>query len=925
MLLLAGNSGWRRDDGAVIFDGFSHQLPDIDPQETAEWLDSFDAVLDTHGKVRGRYLLMKLLERATASQVGFPATVSTPYANTIPADQEPWFPGDEHIERRIRAFIRWNAAIMVVRANHRAEGIGGHLATFASSASLYEVGFNHFFRGKADGQAGDQVFFQGHAAPGVYARAFLEGRLTTEQLDFFRQELAGRAPRADGTPGPGGLSSYPHPRLMPDFWEFPTVSMGLGPLNAIYQARFNRYLHNRRIADTSRSRVWCYLGDGECDEPETLGALSIAAREQLDNLTFIVNCNLQRLDGPVRGNGKIIQELEAVFRGAGWNVIKVIWGSKWDELLARDVDGVLLNKMNTTVDGEFQKLATEDGAYIREHFFGPDPRLRRLVEHLSDDELRNLPRGGHDYRKLYAAYKAAAETTGQPTAILAKTIKGWTLGPEIEARNSTHQIKKMTAPQLRLLRDRLHLNEEIPDEALEAGEPPFYCPAEDSIEYQYMIERRQARGGSLPQRVVRARPLAAPDDKVFAEFDSGSGQRAVSTTMAFAVLIRSLLRDGSVGQRIVPIIPDEARTFGMDGLFKEVRIYAPLGQLYDPVDSKLMLSYSEGKDGQILEEGISEAGAMADFTAAATSYATHGQPMIPFFIFYSMFGFQRVGDLIWACADMRGRGFLLGGTAGRTTLLGEGLQHDDGHSHVLASTVPNLAAYDPAFAYETAAIVKDGIRRMYGPEPEDIFYYLTLYNENYVMPPKASEGSVDEGILRGAYRFAAAPQGPSRRATILFSGSASQVALEAQQLLAEHHDVAAELWSVTSYKALREDALAVERWNRLHPSLQARTPYVTEALSSAEGPVVAVTDFMKAVPDQIARWVPAHFTPLGTDGFGLSDTREALRRHFETDAAHVVVAVLDGLRAAGESKPEEVADAISRYGIDPDAADPRSL
>ncbi len=909
----------------MIFDGFSHQLPDIDPQETAEWLDSFDAVLDEHGKVRARYLLMKLLERATASQVGFPATVSTPYANTIPADQEPWFPGDEHIERRIRAFIRWNAAIMVVRANHRAEGIGGHLATFASSASLYEVGFNHFFRGKADGQAGDQVFFQGHAAPGIYARAFLEGRLTAEQLDFFRQELGGRAPRADGTPGPGGLSSYPHPRLMPEFWEFPTVSMGLGPLNGIYQARFNRYLHNRRITDTSRSRVWCFLGDGECDEPETLGALSLAAREQLDNLIFVVNCNLQRLDGPVRGNGKVIQELEAVFRGAGWNVIKVIWGSKWDELLARDVDGVLLNKMNTTVDGEFQKLATEDGAYIREHFFGPDPRLRRLVEHLSDDELRSLPRGGHDYRKLYAAYKAATETTGQPTAILAKTIKGWTLGPEIEARNSTHQIKKMNPPQLRLLRDRLHLNEEIPDEALEAGEPPFFHPAEDSIEYQYMIERRQARGGSLPQRVVRSKPLPPPDDKLFAEFDAGSPKREVSTTMAFAVLLRSLLRDKAIGQRVVPIIPDEARTFGMDGLFKEVKIYAPLGQLYDPVDSKLMLSYAEGKDGQILEEGISEAGAMADFTAAATAYATWGQPMIPFFIFYSMFGFQRVGDLIWACGDMRGRGFLLGGTAGRTTLLGEGLQHDDGHSHVLASTVPNLQAYDPAFAYETATIVKEGIRRMYGSEPEDVFYYLTLYNENYLMPAKpAGEGSlaVDEGILRGAYRFAPGPEGPKRRATILFSGSASQAATAAQRLLAEHHDVSAELWSVTSYKALREDALSVERWNRLHPSLQARSPYITDALGDTQGPVVAVTDYMKAVPDQIARWVPAPFTPLGTDGYGLSDTREALRRHFETDAAHVVVAVLDGLRGGGESKPEEVEDAIRQYGIDPESPDP---
>jgi pyruvate dehydrogenase E1 component len=909
----------------VIFDGFSHQLPDIDPSETAEWVDSFDAVLDAHGKTRARFLLMKLLERATASQVGFPATVSTPYVNTIPPDQEPWFPGDEDIERRIRAFIRWNAAIMVVRANQKAEGIGGHLATFASSASLYEVGYNHFFRGKDNNQTGDQVFFQGHAAPGIYARAYLDGRLTEGQLDHFRLELAGRQPSGEGDQGPGGLSSYPHPRLMPDFWEFPTVSMGLGPLNAIYQAHFNRYLLNRRIVDTSKSRVWCFLGDGECDEPETLGALSLAAREQLDNLTFVVNCNLQRLDGPVRGNGKIIQELEATFRGAGWNVIKVVWGSKWDELLARDVDGVLLNRMNTTVDGEFQKLATEDGSYIRKHFFGPDPRLRALVEHLSDDDLRNLPRGGHDYRKLYAAYKAATETTGQPTVILAKTIKGWTLGPDIEARNSTHQIKKMNAKQLKALRDRLYLNKEIPDEALESGKPPFFKPDPDSREYQYMVSRRQALGGTLPQRTVRAKVLPEPETKTFAEFADGSGTRAVSTTMAFAVMLRNLVRDEGIGQRIVPIIPDEARTFGLDGLFKQVKIYAPLGQLYEPVDSQLMLSYSEGKDGQILEEGISEAGSMADFTAAATSYATWGEPMIPFFVFYSMFGFQRVGDLIWACGDMRGRGFLLGATAGRTTLLGEGLQHDDGHSLLLASTVPNVAAYDPAFAYETATIVADGIRRMYGDQPEDVFYYITLYNENYVMPAKPGGQAVDEGILRGLYRFAEAPEGPSRKATVLFSGTASQAALEARQLLAERHDVGVELWSATSYKALREDALGVERWNRLHPTLQPRTPYVTEALETASGPVIAVTDFIKAVPDQIARWVPRPFCPLGTDGYGMSDTREALRRHFETDAAHLVVAVLDGLRATGDAKADEVNAAICTYGIDAEVADPRSV
>jgi pyruvate dehydrogenase E1 component len=899
----------------VIFDGISHQLPDIDPTETEEWVDSFDAVLEVHGKARARFLLMKLLERAKETQVGFPATVSTPYVNTIPASQEPWFPGDEETERRIRAYMRWNAAIMVVRANHVAEGIGGHLATFASSASLYEVGFNHFFRAKAGGQPGDQVFFQGHAAPGIYARAFLEGRLSEGELEHFRMELSGEAA------GAGGLSSYPHPRLMPAFWEFPTVSMGIGPLNAIYQAHFNKYLHNRGIADTSGSRVWCFVGDGECDEPETLGALSLAGREQLDNLVFVVNANLQRLDGPVRGNGKIIQELEAVFRGAGWNVIKVIWGSRWDELLARDVDGVLLNKMNTTVDGEFQKFATEDGAYIREHFFGPDPRLKKLVDHLSDEELRTLPRGGHDYHKLYAAYKAATETTGQPTVILAKTIKGWALGPSIEARNSTHQIKKMNAAELKALRDRLKLQAEIPDEALETGEPPFYRPPEDSYEFQYMLERRKELNGFLPERVVSYEPLPSPDDKTFAEFDAGSGNREVSTTMAFSVMLRGLLRDKGIGRRVVPIIPDEARTFGMDALFKDFKIYAPLGQLYEPVDSKLMLSYSEAKDGQLLEEGITEAGGLADFTAAGTAYATFGQAMVPFFIFYSMFGFQRVGDLIWAAADMRARGFLMGATAGRTTLLGEGLQHDDGQSHLLFSAVPNVQAYDPAFAYETATIVRDGIERMYGENGgEDVFYYITLYNENYRMPPKPD--GVDDGIIRGLYRFAEAPEGPGRRVTVLFSGSASQAALEARELLADNHDVAAELWSATSYKALREEALATERYNRLHPSEPPRTPFVTEALANAERPIVAVTDYMKAVPDQVARWVHAPFISLGTDGFGRSDTREALRRYFETDAAHVVVAALDGLRQAGEGKAEEVEDAIRRYGIDPDHPDP---
>ena len=904
----------------MIIDGFVHQLPDIDPTETREWLDSLDAVVDTHGKTRARYLIAKLMERARELQIGHPASVSTPYVNTIPAEEEPFFPGDEHIERRIRAYIRWNAAVMVVRANKKADGIGGHLATFASSAALYEVGFNHFFRGKDDGLPGDQVYIQGHAAPGIYARAFLEGRLEESQLDNFRQEVGG-----------GGLSSYPHPRLMPEFWEFPTVSMGLGPISSIYQARFNRYLHNRRLDDTSQSRVWCFLGDGECDEPETLGSISLPAREQLDNLIWVINCNLQRLDGPVRGNGKVIQELEALFRGAGWNVIKVIWGSKWDELLARDKDGVLLNRMNTTVDGDFQRYAVESGAYIRDHFFGPDPRLRKMVEHLSDDELRNLPRGGHDYRKLYAAYKAATEQEGAPTVILAKTIKGWTLGPDVEGRNATHQIKKMTTDQLLALRDRLYLHDEVPEEALaDDREPPYIRPADDSPEMHYMRERRTALDGSLPKRVVRVRrKLQLPDEKAFDEVLQGSGKQAASTTTAFTRLLRNLCRDEGFGARVVPIIPDEARTFGMDALFKEFGIYASQGQHYEPVDHNLLLAYRESKSGQILEEGITEAGATASFIAAGTSYATHGVPVVPFFTFYSMFGFQRVGDLIWQAADHRTRGFLLGATAGRTTLLGEGLQHQDGHSLLLASTNPAVEAYDPAFAYEAAVIVRHGLRRMYGEGIEgltpDVLYYLTLYNENYPMPaiPESTDGrDVQQGVIDGLYRWAVAPEGPSKRATILFSGSAQGAARAAQEELAERWDVAADLWSATSYKRLREQALEVERWNRLHPGEPARTPLVTELLAGGDGPVVAVSDFMKAVPDQVGRWIGRPFAVLGTDGFGRSDTREALRRHFEVDAPSVVVATLATLAQSGDVKSEVVADAIRHHDLDPERHDP---
>jgi pyruvate dehydrogenase E1 component len=904
-----GEGRWRN---GVFIDGFVHQLPDIDREETSEWLDSLQSVIDIRGKSRARYLLARLLEQAREQGVGVPSMVSTPYINTIPAEKEPWFPGDEYIERRIRAFIRWNAVVMVARANRRFDGLGGHLSTYASAASLYEVGFNHFFRGKADGGFGDQVFMQGHAAPGIYARAYLEGRLTDEQLDRFRREVGG-----------GGLPSYPHPRRMPDFWEFPTVSMGLSPLNAVAQARVNRYLLHHELADTSRAKVWAFLGDGEMDEPESTAGLSIAAREQLDNLIFVVNCNLQRLDGPVRGNGKVIQELEAIFRGAGWNVIKVVWGREWDDLLLRDVDGVLVNKMNSTVDGEFQKYAVETGEYIRDHFFGPDPRLRAMAEHLSDDELRKLSRGGHDYRKLYAAYKAAVEHTGSPTVILAKTVKGWTLGPDFEARNATHQIKKMTEAELKTFRDRLYL--EIPDEVLEGDAlPPYYHPGKDSPEYEYMMERRRALDGFLPHRVVRARPVPQPPADAYTDLLAGTGEKVqASTTTAFARLVRKLMQDPNVGERVVPIIPDEARTFGLDALFRDMQIYAPLGQLYEPVDAGLLLSYRESRKGRILEEGISEAGAMASFTAAGTSYATWGQDIIPFFIFYSMFGFQRVGDLVWSFGDQRGRGFMLGATAGRTTLTGEGLQHADGQSQVLATALPNCRAYDPAFAYEMAVIVRDGIARMYGPDPEDCFYYLTLYNENYPMP--AMPDGVEDGIVRGLYRYRAAAEERELHATLLGSGTMLREVLEAQRMLLEDHDVAADVWSATSYKLLREDALDAERWNRLHPTEAPRTPYVTEQLGGEERPIVAVTDFLKSVPDQIGRFVPQPFIPLGTDGFGYSDTRQALRRHFEVDAAHIVVATLDGLAMQGKVKGEAVEKAIRLYGIDPDAPDPRII
>jgi len=892
----------------VIGDGYTHNLPDSDPVETGEWLEALDDVIEVVGRPRAKFLMAKLLEHAYDQRVGVPGMVSTPYINTIPAEADAAYPGNEALEKRIRRFIRWNAAAMVVNANHHADAIGGHLSTYASSALLYEVGFNHFFRGKANDVPGDAVYIQGHASPGIYARAFVERRLQEFDIDGFRQELS------------GGISSYPHPRLMPDFWEYPTVSMGLGPINSIYQARFNKYLSNRGIDDTADSRVWCFIGDGETDEPETLGSITLAGREHLDNLTWVINCNLQRLDGPVRGNGKIIQELEALFRGAGWNVIKVIWGGSWDPLLAADTEGLLVEKMNDSVDGEYQRYKAESGAYIREHFFGPDPRLRAMVEHMSDDEIWQLRRGGLDHRKIYTAYKAATEYVGAPTVILAKTIKGWTLGEDVEGRNATHQIKKLTKDQLLALRETLQLQNEISEESLEGDVTPYYRPPVDSPEFQYLTERHAALGGPVPSRsTVNRVPIQLPGPAPFDEVAAGSGEQEASTTMAFTRLLRGLARDDSFGSRVVPIIPDEGRTFGWDALFKELGIYASGGQLYEPVDAKLLLSYREAVDGQILEEGITEAGAMASWIAAATSYYTRGVPMAPFFIFYSMFGFQRVGDLIWSAADARARGFLLGATAGRTTLHGEGLQHQDGHSLVLASTVPVCQAYDPAFAYEMGSIIDDGINRMYGAG-EDIFYYLTLYNENYAQPPKPD--GADEGIRRGLYRFAEAPGGATHAAAILFSGAAHSAARSAQLELAEHYDVGASLYSATSYKLLREEALEVERWNRLHPGESRRVPYVANALSDAIGPVVAVTDYMKMVPDQVSRWMPKHFTALGTDGFGRSDTREALRRFFEVDAGHVVVAVLSGLVDQGRLDPSVVKEAIVRYGIDPETANP---
>jgi len=852
------------------FVGQLRQLIDTDPDATAGWRDALRATVEHEGIQRGRYLLMSLLEQSRDLGIDLMESISTPYLNSLEPGAPGTFPGDLALEKRIRALVRWNAVAMVVRANNRSPGIGGHLATYASAASLYEVGFNHFFRGKDLDGLGDQVYFQGHASPGIYARAFLEGRLDEDDLEHFRAE-ASRV----GTDHPG-LSSYPHPRLMPEFWEFPTVSMGLGPLSAIYQARHNRYVAARGLCETSNARVWAFLGDGECDEPEALGALGLAAREGLDNLTFVVSCNLQRLDGPVRGNGKVIQELEATFRGAGWNVIKVLWGHQWDTLFSRDHDGVLVNKLTVTPDGEFQRWATLPGAVIRREFFGTDPRLAALVEDLTDRQIEQLPRGGHDPISIHAAFSAAIAHQGQPTVILAHTVKGWALGARVEARNSTHQIKKMTAGELGELRDRLGLRDLLGEEPLDTAEPPYLRVPVGSPEQRYLEDARRSLGGPLPSRRVNHAPITLPSAMVFTQFESGSGTLEVSTTAAFVRLLRDLLRDPDFGARVVPIVPDEGRTFGLDPLFSEFGIYTSLGQRYTPVDAGMMLSYREAADGQVLEEGITEAGCVAAFQAAGTSYATLGYPTVPFYLFYAMFGLQRTGDAIWQLGDARAKGFMLGGTAGRTTLMGEGLQHQDGHSHLLAAAYPYLRAYDPAFAYEVAAIIHHGLDEMYGDNPQDVAYYLTLYNEPFVQP--ASGASIAADIVRGLSLFRLAPTA-RQQATIVFSGSAASEAIAAADELNDH-GIGVTLFSATSYKALREEALDARA--------QHRQSFVSSMLDHLPGPLVAVSDYVTLVPDQISPFLNRPMTVLGTDGVGLSDNRQALREHFGIDQAAIV-------------------------------------
>jgi pyruvate dehydrogenase E1 component len=885
------------------------QTNGVEVLETREWLDSLDYVLSQGGPERAGRLLQQLsLHARRAAGVNLPFTATTPYQNTIASRQQPPFPGSQEMERRIKSLVRWNALAMVVRANKIQEGIGGHISTFASAATLYEVAFNHFLQAQTESGDRDLVYFQGHAAPGMYSRAYLEGRIPKEKLQNFRRELKAG----------GGLSSYPHPWLMPDFWEFPTVSMGLGPIQAIYQARFSRYLENRGLKTATGGRVWAFMGDGEMDEPESLGSITLASRERLDNLIFVVNCNLQRLDGPVRGNGKIIQELEAIFRGAGWNVIKVVWGSDWDSLIGNDRDGILVKRMGEITDGQYQKYFVESGAYFRHNLFGSDPRLLKMVEHLSDEQLSRMRLGGHDPIKVHAAYKAATEHKGAPTVILAKTIKGYGLGEAGEGKNITHQQKKLNEDELRMFRSRFGIP--IPDEELQ--DAPFYRPADDSPEILYMQERRKRLGGHLPERKVRSKPIAPVAEPHFEEFYKGTDGREVSTTMVFVRLLSKLLRDPEIGKLIVPIIPDEARTFGMEALFRQVGIYSSVGQLYEPVDMDTLLYYKEAKDGQILEEGITEAGSICSFIAAGTAYANHGINTIPFFIYYSMFGFQRIGDFIWAAADMRTRGFLVGGTAGRTTLAGEGLQHQDGHSHVLALSVPNLLAYDPAFAYEIAVIIQDGIKRMY-VDQESIFYYLTVTNEPLAMPGMPEGKDVKAGILKGLYRFRTSNKKDSKlRAQLFGSGTIMYEVLKAQQILEEKYGVAADVWSVTSYKSLYRDGNDCERWNMLHPGETPRVPFVTQSLKDAPGVLVAASDYMKVLPESIAQWLPRPLVALGTDGFGRSESRAALRDFFEVDAKHIVLATLTALARDKQIKPDVLQKAVKDLGINPEKANP---
>ena len=878
----------------------------IDDIEIQEWLESLDSVLESSGTDVAREILERLRAHATVSGIDLPFTANTPYANTIPARLEPLFPGDQQLERRIKSLIRWNALAMVVRANRLEHNIGGHISTYASAATLYEVGFNHFFRARSENFEGDTIYFQGHAAPGIYSRAFLEGRISIAQLENFRRELK---------PG-GGLSSYPHPWLMPDFWEYPTVSMGLSPLMAIYQARFNRYLENRGLKPATDAKVWAFLGDGETDEPESLGAITLAAREKLDNLIFVVNCNLQRLDGPVRGNGQIIQELESAFRGARWNVIKVLWGSEWDPILERDTEGLLVKRMGEVVDGEYQKLVVSSGDYVRQFFFGSDPRLLKLVEPLPDEALRRLRLGGHDPRKVFAAYKAAFEHKGGPTVILARTIKGYGLGEAGEGKNVTHQQKKLNEDELREFRSRFG----IPLSDGDISDVPFYRPPDDSEEISYLKARREALGGYTPQRKIRSTPLVADHDELFREFHDGSDGREVSTTMAFVAMLRKMLKHPEIGKLIVPIVPDEARTFGMESLFRTVGIYSSVGQKYEPVDVNTLLYYKEAKDGQILEEGITEAGSMASFIAAGSAYASHGINTIPFFIYYSMFGFQRVADFIWAAADMRTRGFLLGGTAGRTTLAGEGLQHQDGNSHVLALPVPNLLAYDPAYAYEISVIIQDGIRRMY-KEGENIFYYITVMNEPYAMPTMPA--GVEDGILKGMYKFRGAVNKKSKlRAQLFGSGAILNEVVAAQEILEQKYGVSADVWSVTSYKCLYTDGIETERWNRLHPSTKPRVPYVKQCLEGSQGVLVAASDYLKTLPNMISKWMPGRLATLGTDGFGRSEGRTSLREFFEVDSRFITLATLHELYTDGQLEKSVLDKAITELAINPDKPNP---